>query len=59
MPGGNRDAPATSNNRQPGTVIVDNIWPNTAFEEGLGINTLTCADQGLPNGGRLFHGTAT
>jgi anaerobic selenocysteine-containing dehydrogenase len=43
---------------QPGVVIVEGIWPNHAFEEGIGINTLTSADRGYPNGGGCFHDTA-
>jgi anaerobic selenocysteine-containing dehydrogenase len=43
---------------QPGVVIVESIWPNEAFEEGLGINALTSADPGLPGGGAVFHDTA-
>ena len=48
----------TTLGQQRGTVIVESIWPNTAFEEGLGINTLTSADPGYPNGGAVFHDTA-
>ena len=33
---------------QPGVVVVESIWPNAAFEEGIGINTLISADAGLP-----------
>ena len=40
------------------TVIVEGIWPNRAFEEGIGINVLTSADPGRPNGGAVFHDTA-
>jgi len=43
---------------QPGVVVVESIWPNAAFEEGLGINALISADPGLPNGGAAFHDTA-
>jgi anaerobic selenocysteine-containing dehydrogenase len=43
---------------QPGVVVVESIWPNTAFEEGSGINTLTSADAGPPKGGAVFHDTA-
>ena len=41
-----------------GVVIVEGVWPNGAFEEGNGINTLTSADPGLPRGGAVFHDTA-
>jgi anaerobic selenocysteine-containing dehydrogenase len=43
---------------QRGVVVVEGIWPNAAFEEGIGINALTSADPGLPNGGAVFHDTA-
>ena len=43
---------------QRGVVVVEGIWPNRAFEEGIGINALTSADPGLPNGGAVFHDTA-
>jgi len=39
-------------------IIVEGIWPNRAFEEGIGINALTSADPGRPNGGAVFHDTA-
>jgi anaerobic selenocysteine-containing dehydrogenase len=41
-----------------GTVIVESVWPNAAFEEGIGINLLVSADPGAPIGGGLFHDTA-
>ncbi len=43
---------------QPGVVVVEGIWPNGAFVEGEGINTLTSAEPGYPNGGAVFHDTA-
>jgi anaerobic selenocysteine-containing dehydrogenase len=43
---------------QPDVVVVESIWPNAAFEEGLGINTLVSADPGAPRGGAVFHDTA-
>jgi anaerobic selenocysteine-containing dehydrogenase len=43
---------------QRGVVIVEGIWPNAAFVEGRGINTLTSADPGWPRGGAVFHDTA-
>jgi anaerobic selenocysteine-containing dehydrogenase len=39
-------------------VIVEGLWPNHAFEEGVGINLLTSADPGLPGGGAVFHDTS-
>jgi len=43
---------------QPGVVIVESVWPNAAFEEGVGINALTGADPCSPIGGAAFHDTA-
>jgi anaerobic selenocysteine-containing dehydrogenase len=43
---------------QPDVVVVESVWPNAAFEEGLGINTLVSADPGAPRGGAVFHDTA-
>jgi len=43
---------------QRGVVVVEGIWPNKAFVEGLGINALTCADPAPPAGGAVFHDTA-
>jgi anaerobic selenocysteine-containing dehydrogenase len=44
--------------QQRKVVIVEGIWPNRAFEEGIGINVLTSADPGRPAGGAVFHDTA-
>jgi anaerobic selenocysteine-containing dehydrogenase len=41
-----------------GVVVVEGIWPNRDFENGLGINTLTSDEPGYPNGGAVFHDTA-
>ncbi|MCH9673143.1 MAG: molybdopterin-dependent oxidoreductase, partial [Gammaproteobacteria bacterium] len=38
-----------------GVVIVESIWPNHAFDEGIGINALTGADRIAPVGGAAFH----
>ena len=43
---------------QPGVVVVEGIWPNKAFFEGLGINALTGADPAPPAGGAAFHDNA-
>ena len=43
---------------QPDVVVVESIWPNGAFEEGLGINALVGAEPGAPRGGAVFHDTA-
>ncbi len=42
----------------PGVVIVESVWPNAAFETGVGINVLTSAEPGSPVGGAVFHDTA-
>ena len=44
--------------QQRGVVVVEGIWPNRYFENKLGINALTSADPGWPNGGAAFHDTA-
>jgi anaerobic selenocysteine-containing dehydrogenase len=43
---------------QRGTVVVEGIWPNSNFEGGIGINTLTGDDPIPPSGGGAFHDTA-
>ena len=40
---------------QRGVLVVESIWPNAAFEGGIGINALTGADPGAPIGGAAFH----
>jgi anaerobic selenocysteine-containing dehydrogenase len=44
--------------QQPGVVIAEGIWPNTAYADGCGINSLTGADQPAPAGGGVFHDIA-
>jgi anaerobic selenocysteine-containing dehydrogenase len=44
--------------QQPGVLVVESIWPNEAFEEGIGINALISAEPAPPNGGAVFHDTA-
>jgi anaerobic selenocysteine-containing dehydrogenase len=44
--------------QQRDVVIVEGIWPNRDFEGGIGINALTSAEPGYPNGGAVFHDTA-
>jgi anaerobic selenocysteine-containing dehydrogenase len=44
--------------QQKGVVVVEGIWPNRNFETSIGINALTSADPGWPNGGAVFHDTA-
>ena len=40
---------------QPGVVIIESIWPNSAFVDGKGVNVLTGADPVAPVGGAAFH----
>ena len=44
--------------QQRGVVVVEGIWPNRNFETGIGINAVTSAEPGWPNGGAVFHDTA-
>ncbi|HEU4439527.1 MAG TPA: molybdopterin oxidoreductase family protein [Methylomirabilota bacterium] len=41
-----------------GVVVVEGVWPNRHFVRGIGINALTSAEPGYPNGGAVFHDTA-
>jgi len=47
-----------SERAKPGTVIVESLWPNTAFVGGIGINALTSDEPAGPAGGAVFHDTA-
>jgi anaerobic selenocysteine-containing dehydrogenase len=38
-----------------GVLIAESVFPNAAFEDGRGINTLTGADAIAPYGGAAFH----
>ncbi|HKC32470.1 MAG TPA: molybdopterin dinucleotide binding domain-containing protein, partial [Xanthobacteraceae bacterium] len=38
-----------------GVVIAESIWPNHAYPDGRGINSLTGADAVAPYGGAAFH----
>ncbi len=40
---------------QRGVVIAEGLWPNDAFENGKGINTLVGAEPVAPAGGAAFH----
>lgn len=42
---------------QRGVVIVEGLWGNADFAEGMSINLLTSADATLPAGGAPFHDT--
>ncbi len=44
--------------QQRGVVVVEGVWPNRDFVGGVGINALTSAEPGYPNGGAVFHDTA-
>jgi anaerobic selenocysteine-containing dehydrogenase len=44
--------------QQRGVVIVEGIWPNRHFANGIGINALTSSEPGYPRGGAVFHDTA-
>ena len=49
---------AAREGQQSGVVVLEGIWPNRAFDGGVGVNALTSADPGWPNGGAVFHDTA-
>ncbi len=38
-----------------GVLIAESIWPNDAYPDGRGINTITGADAIAPYGGAAFH----
>jgi anaerobic selenocysteine-containing dehydrogenase len=38
-----------------GVLIAESLWPNSAYADGRGINTLTGADSIAPYGGAAFH----
>ena len=46
------------NGQRHGVVVIESVWPNGAFEDGLGVNTLTSADPAAPVGGAVFHDTS-
>jgi anaerobic selenocysteine-containing dehydrogenase len=41
-----------------GVLIAESIWPNSAYADGKGINTLVGADTPAPFGGAAFHDNA-
>ena len=43
---------------QKDVVIVESIWPNGSFLEGVGINALVSSDPACGVGGAVFHDTA-
>jgi anaerobic selenocysteine-containing dehydrogenase len=38
-----------------GVLVAESLWPNSAYADGRGINTLTGADPIAPFGGAAFH----
>jgi anaerobic selenocysteine-containing dehydrogenase len=40
------------------TIVVESIWPNRYWQEGIGINLLLTADPAPPSGGAAIHDTA-
>ena len=38
-----------------GVLVSEGLWPNAAFPDGNGINSLTGADPVAPFGGAAFH----
>jgi anaerobic selenocysteine-containing dehydrogenase len=42
----------------PGVVVVEGLFPNAAFECGIGINVLIGDDPAPPSGGGVFHDAA-
>jgi anaerobic selenocysteine-containing dehydrogenase len=43
---------------QRGVVVIESVWPNHCFLDGVGVNALTSAEPGLPGGGAVFHDTS-
>ena len=43
---------------QPGVVVVESLWPDDDFEDGVGVNALVSDDPAPPNGGAVYHDTA-
>jgi anaerobic selenocysteine-containing dehydrogenase len=48
----------THDGQQRGVMVAEGIWPNTAYADGCGINSLTGADQPAPAGGGVYHDIA-
>jgi anaerobic selenocysteine-containing dehydrogenase len=44
--------------QHPSTIVVESIWPNRHWGEGVGLNILLGADPAPPNGGAAIHDTA-
>ena len=43
---------------QAGVVVVESVWPDGYFADGMGINVLVSAQAAAPAGGAVFHDTA-
>lgn len=48
----------TGSGQHRDTIVVESIWPNDAFEGGIGINLLISAEPGYPAGGGVIHDNA-
>ena len=44
--------------QQETTIVVEIIWPNQHWAEGIGVNLQLSADPAPPNGGAAIHDTA-
>lgn len=44
--------------QHPDTIVVESIWPNDAWPDGVGLNQLLSAEPAPPNGGAAIHDTA-
>ncbi len=49
---------AAREGQRPETIVVESIWPNRHWTEGIGINLLIGSDPPPPAGGGAFHDTA-
>ncbi len=47
--------PALFDGVRRGVLIAESVWPNDAYPDGKGINTVTGADAIAPYGGAAFH----
>ena len=52
------EAPVFNGMSQDQLALIAGCANNSAFEEGIGVNTLISADAGRPNSGAVFHDTA-
>ena len=49
---------ALAQGHQPGTIVVESVWPHADFTGGRGINILVSDTPAAPNDGAVFHDTA-